>query len=268
MSNIQAQIDALAVSIQILDNTLSNVTGNTLSNYNQLSRIVSQQSNIYNTIYFGTGNLTTGNLTVNNDYIINGNLTCSNINLTGNILLSNGNISSTIGNLILSNGNFGLKRNNPQYELDVNGSGNISGNLITNGNANIIGNVTLGSVNSNTIQNTIDMVGLMRFVTTQTSRLTGSSFKIDFGTGTINNAGFFAASYNINFTNTPAIFFSIKDNTTNTRITKVLLSGPSGTTFTTTSGTPALTGNFTMDVRNDAGTLVPSVTVYWFAIGT
>ncbi len=58
MSNIQAQIDALAVSIQVLDNTLSNVTGNTLSNYNQLSRIVAQQGNIYNTVYFGLGNIT------------------------------------------------------------------------------------------------------------------------------------------------------------------------------------------------------------------
>ena len=52
MSNIQAQIDALAGSIQVLDNTVSNITGNTLSNYNQLSRIVAQQGNIYNTIYF------------------------------------------------------------------------------------------------------------------------------------------------------------------------------------------------------------------------
>lgn len=64
MSNIQAQIDALTSSISILDNTILTITGNTLSNYNQLSRIVAQQGNIYNTIYYGTGNLTTGNLYV------------------------------------------------------------------------------------------------------------------------------------------------------------------------------------------------------------
>jgi hypothetical protein len=108
MSNIQAQIDALAVSIQILDNTLSNVTGNTLSNYNQLSRIVSQQGNIYNTIYYGTGNITTGNLSVSANTLINGNLNISgNINGSSNLGIitttGSGNISLQAQNVLISN---------------------------------------------------------------------------------------------------------------------------------------------------------------------
>ncbi len=164
--------------------------------------------------------------------------------------------TTTIARFQGSSGNLGLGTDTPLNTLHVVGDSNISGNI------------SIGSNNSNTVQNTIDMVGLMRFVTTDITRIVGPSFKIDFGTGTVNNAGYFAASYNVNFTNTPAIFFGIKDNTTNTRIVKVLQSGPTGTTFTTTSGTPAITGNFTADIRNDAGTLVPSVTIYWLAIGT
>jgi hypothetical protein len=113
MSNIQAQIDALAGSIQVLDNTVSNITGNTLSNYNQLSRIVAQQGNIYNTIYYGTGNLTTGNLTVTNNYNILGNL----------------NVDSNTFLVDSINNRVGILNTNPQYTLDVNGSGNISTSL-------------------------------------------------------------------------------------------------------------------------------------------
>ena len=42
------------LSINNLEGNFNAITGNTLSNYNQLSRIVSQQANIYNTIYYGT----------------------------------------------------------------------------------------------------------------------------------------------------------------------------------------------------------------------
>ncbi len=117
MSNIQAQIDALAGSIQVLDNTVSNITGNTLSNYNQLSRIVAQQGNIYNTVYFGTGNLTTGNLSVNNNSSINGNLNVD----SGTFLVDS------------VNNRVGILNTNPQYPLDVKGSANISTGLNVGG---------------------------------------------------------------------------------------------------------------------------------------
>ena len=54
-----------------LEGQFNYITGNTLTNYNQLSRIVAQQSNIYNTIYYGLGNLATGNLIINNSYEFN-----------------------------------------------------------------------------------------------------------------------------------------------------------------------------------------------------
>ena len=177
-----ADINAINQVLGNIQSQINEVTGNTLSSYNQLSRIVAQQSNIYNTIYYGLGNLNTGNLTVNSSYTINGNLTYENLNFTGNLalnngnlllpngnilstignivmnngnigitrgnlILSNGNILSTVGNivinngnigitrgnLILSNGNIGIKRTNPQYELDINGSANISGNILMSG---------------------------------------------------------------------------------------------------------------------------------------
>ncbi len=149
-----ADINAINQVLGNIQSQINEVTGNTLSSYNQLSRIVAQQSNIYNTIYYGLGNLTTGNLTVNNSYTINGNLTYDNINYTGNfsvnngnllipngnllstlgnIVLLNGDILSTVGNLVISNGNIGIKRTNPQYELDINGSANISNNINMSG---------------------------------------------------------------------------------------------------------------------------------------
>ncbi len=125
MSNIQAQIDALAGSIQVLDNTVSNITGNTLSNYNQLSRIVAQQGNIYNSVYFGVGDILTKNLIVNNDTTISGNLNVDNI-------LWVNSISNRVG----------ILNTNPQQALDVAGDSNISGNIIVYGQNNRIGNVT------------------------------------------------------------------------------------------------------------------------------
>ncbi len=74
MSNVQVQINDLSANIQALETSLTNVTGNTLSNYNQLSRIVAQQGNIYNAVYYGTGNISTGNLTVNTTANVVGNL--------------------------------------------------------------------------------------------------------------------------------------------------------------------------------------------------
>jgi hypothetical protein len=151
------------------------ITGNTLSNYNQLSRIVSQQSNIYNTVYFGLGNLSTGNLTVNNNNENNGNVRLNNGNLIlttgnilstignlvinngniistvgnlvinngniistrGNLIMTNGNILSTTGNIILSNGNIGIGTSNPQFTLDITGNSRVTGNIFARNNLGV-----------------------------------------------------------------------------------------------------------------------------------
>lgn len=109
-------------SINNLQAQFNSFTGNTLSNYNQINRIVSQQSNIYNSIYNGTGNIVSGN-----------------INFTGNIF-KNGNIFNTgnsqwtsSGANIYYNGNVGIGTINPQYKLDVSGNANINGTLMTSG---------------------------------------------------------------------------------------------------------------------------------------
>ncbi len=144
MSNIQAQIDALAVSIQVLDNTVSNVTGNTLSNYNQLSRIVAQQGNVYNSIYYGTSSITTNSLTVSsNVYLTNSPNTY--INNDSNILFSNiynnsninfvvlGGANTTTGTYVYPNGSMSINKNTltSGYVLDINGNQLLNGTVVT-----------------------------------------------------------------------------------------------------------------------------------------
>ncbi len=63
-SNVQTQINDLNAAVQALESSLTQITGNTMSNYNQLSRIVAQQANIYNSVYYGSGNIVTGNINV------------------------------------------------------------------------------------------------------------------------------------------------------------------------------------------------------------
>ncbi len=143
-----------------LEGQFNYITGNTMSNYNQLSRIVAQQSNIYNTIYYGLGNLATGNLIINNTYAINGNLSLPTGNLlissgnilstVGNISMNNGNILMTRGNLIMSNGNIGINRSNPKYLLDINGSANVSGDMNVNSTNYLTALAFLGGSNMTT----------------------------------------------------------------------------------------------------------------------
>ncbi len=88
-------------SINYLERNFNAITGNVLSNYNQLTQIISQQPRIYNTIYYGDGNINTQNVTVNYD-----------ANIRGNYNINNGNLLINNGNLIVSNGivlgtNFG-----------------------------------------------------------------------------------------------------------------------------------------------------------------
>lgn len=93
-------------SINNLQNQFDAITGNTLSNYNQLSRIVAQQANIYNSVYYGSGNIVTGNIVVNNNANINGIL-----NIDNGLLYSNP-----------TNNRIGINNTNPQFDLDVNGN--------------------------------------------------------------------------------------------------------------------------------------------------
>ncbi len=106
-----SEIANIYSSINNIQLGLNEVTGNNFSNYNQLSRIVSQQANIYNTLYYGTGNLTTGNLSV-----------------SANALIS--------GNLVINNGNVGIGKTNPRYAFDMVGTANITGLFYHNGNQN------------------------------------------------------------------------------------------------------------------------------------
>ncbi len=95
-----SEIANIYSSINNIQLGLNEVTGNTFSNYNQLSRIVSQQANIYNSVYYGSGNIVTGNIVVNNNALITGNV--------------------------------GINNTNPQYELDIKGSANITENASLN----------------------------------------------------------------------------------------------------------------------------------------
>lgn len=110
-------------SINNLEGQFNNITGNTLSNYNQLSRIVSQQSNIYDTIYYGIGNLTTGFLSVSN-----------NASVLGNIIGTS--------NLIILNGNIGLGTSSPTSTLHVVGNARITSNVDIN---NILNSISINN---------------------------------------------------------------------------------------------------------------------------
>jgi hypothetical protein len=122
-------------SINNLQNQFDEITGNTLSNYNQLSRIVSQQGNIYNSVYYGTGNIVTGNLSVNANTLINGNLVIGSGNIvsSGNILTSNDIIGRRLFSKSSTNDvTYGVLPYSPDSTLYIQ-----SGNNITGSSANI-----------------------------------------------------------------------------------------------------------------------------------
>ncbi len=160
MSLLSANINAINQQIGNIQANLNIITSNTFSNYNQLTQIMSQQSSIYNPIYYASGNIICGNLVAMNSYNISGTLTFSNVatysgnlnmingnitNTIGNIVLSNGNIRSTVGNLVMSNGNINSTIGNITMS---NGNVNLAlGNLIlSNGDANVGGNVYLAGL--------------------------------------------------------------------------------------------------------------------------
>jgi hypothetical protein len=78
-------------TLNTLQNDFNNLTGNILYNYNQLTRISSQQSNIFGTLTNGNANIVTGNLIITNFTNISKNLFINNgnINVNKDIFLSN-----------------------------------------------------------------------------------------------------------------------------------------------------------------------------------
>ncbi len=161
-SNVQTQINNLNAAVQALDSSLTQITGNTMSNYNQLSRIVSQQANIYNSVYYGSGNIVTGNLSV-----------------TSNALIS--------GNLVINNGNIGIGTSNPLSTLDISGNARITGNVnvgtqLKIGNSNTIKDIRTGIVAGGTSTGSVTFSPAMSSVpvitTTIQSSNTGQVFSI------------------------------------------------------------------------------------------
>ncbi len=168
-----AEIANIYSSINNIQLGLNEVTGNSFSNYNQLSRIVAQQANIYNSVYYGSGNIVTGNLYVSSNALITGNLVISNGNVgiwTSNPLANldvqgnariNGNVNIGNGNLFMNRfGNLGLGTTSPLATLDISGNARITGNVnIDNGlvwTDNI--NNRVGILNTNP-QYTLDIAG-------------------------------------------------------------------------------------------------------------
>ncbi len=154
MSNILSQIDSLSGYIQSTDTSLTFVTSNNLTNYNQLSGIVSTQSSVYNKIYFSADNITSNtNITG-----LAGN--CNGfINLRGNYLgNSNANIN---GNLNISSNIIGRSNNIISGFSRISGNANISGNLgisgnlITSSNVIFTGNVTVQTSGGNSAINAL-----------------------------------------------------------------------------------------------------------------
>jgi hypothetical protein len=102
-----ANINATLNTLQDSFNTL---TGNILYNYNQLTRISLQQSNIFGTLTNGNANIVTGNVMISDFTNISKNLFINNGNISVNqdIFLSNvltlGTDNGLIGESLRSNG--------------------------------------------------------------------------------------------------------------------------------------------------------------------
>jgi cytoskeletal protein CcmA (bactofilin family) len=105
-----AEIANIYSSINNIQLGLNEVTGNTFSNYNQLSRIVSQQANIYNSVYYGAGDINSRNLSVNTNALISGILNVDN----GTLYVDN------------TNNRVGINTTTPNSDFQVNGSATIS----------------------------------------------------------------------------------------------------------------------------------------------
>ncbi len=230
MSNIQAQIDALNVSVNTLNTSLTAITGNTLSNYNQLARLVSQQGNIYNALFFGNANINTSNINLTGNLRVTGNLITANANIVGNANIS-GNLGVTgniIGasNLIVS----GFQR--------ISGNANISGNVGVTGNLFTQSNVIMrgaGSatplvfvdslngrvgINSSNPQYTLDVNGTANINGTliQNGRYplvsNTSGLRMDYGLKSIGALSTGIITFNFTFGAAPIVFLQVNDSVT------------------------------------------------------
>ncbi len=97
--------------ISSISGNMDSYVSNVLSNYGILNQLVSNQSNINNQIYNGTGNILCGNINVSSMINNNGNLRLNNGNLTlnnGNLILNGkialGNDYGSAGQVLVSNG--------------------------------------------------------------------------------------------------------------------------------------------------------------------
>ena len=108
--NCTGQFANVNITLDTLQNDFNNLTGNILYNYNQLTRVSSQISNVSGVLTNGTGNIVTGNLIVTNNTNITKNLTLTNgnINVTKDLFLSNvitlGTDNGLSGEVIRSSG--------------------------------------------------------------------------------------------------------------------------------------------------------------------
>ena len=108
--NCTGQFANVNITLNTLQNDFNSLTGNILYNYNQLTRVSSQISNVSGVLTNGTGNIVTGNLIVTNNTNITKNLTLTNgnINVTKDLFLSNvitlGTDNGLSGEVIRSSG--------------------------------------------------------------------------------------------------------------------------------------------------------------------
>lgn len=222
---------------------MSNITGNSTSTYNLLNRVVYQQSNISDLINNGNGNISTGNLIINDSLNINGNLIYSNVNLTGNFIIPNGNILPTIGNVTLSNGNILSTRGNV-----ILNNGNLNSTIgnITMSNGNLIstiGNLIVSNGDAN-ISGNIYFEGLATI-------LGQAGFKVDYG---VSGAATSSTTpvFTTVFTTIPTIIATGRRDSPTPSICYVTVVSTTGATIVS---------------RDDGGAGVQAF-IYWIAIGT
>jgi hypothetical protein len=100
----QTQIDELNATVATLNSSLTQITGNTLTNYNQLTKINSQQGNITTALTNTAGLITSGNVTCGNIISKYGLGLGMNDNTLTGILQMNDNFSNNVHTAItLSN---------------------------------------------------------------------------------------------------------------------------------------------------------------------
>ncbi len=227
-------------SINNIQLGLNEVTGNTFSNYNQLSRIVAQQANIYNSVYYGSGNILTGNIVINNNANINGGI-IQNYNQA--ILCNNGTY------------NFELAAGATGAYIDFHTSSNITNDydsriIATGGGLMGSGNITLDARN-------VSITGNLSTTNILLNTLTFSNttpFRIERGQISVPANTPFSGTFSSSFSSTPLVFINIVVNNTSAAIAYLKTTSTTG---------------FTGDINNVAdGAYGAASVINWIAIGT